>query len=201
MKGWIVLIVVLVAIGWFWFRNETVVLGPGVMAPTAPQQQPLMGADEISHNGYTLTPKANFQVQAKVLARESYLWGKEGDLSPVDLALGWGRMSDESILKSFKFGQSGRWYRWTSDNLPIPESEVIACSANMHMIPSNDQIAETLKRVKEGHIIDFHGYLVEVTDGGGWRWNSSLSREDSGAGACEIVYLLSLNIHDIPEKK
>ena len=37
---------------------------------------------------------------------------RESDLAPVDLALGWGRMSDEAILKDIQISQSGRFYFW-----------------------------------------------------------------------------------------
>ena len=34
--------------------------------------------------------------------------------------------------------------------------------------------------------------LVEVRGADGWTWRSSLSREDSGNGGCEVVYVCAL---------
>jgi hypothetical protein len=31
--------------------------------------------------------------------------------------------------------------------------------------------------------------VVSTRDADGWRWDSSLSREDSGPGACELVWV------------
>ena len=36
------------------------------------------------------------------------------------------------------------------------------------------------------------GWLVQADASDGWRWRSSLSRDDSGAGACEVVYVCSI---------
>jgi hypothetical protein len=37
--------------------------------------------------------------------------------------------------------------------------------------------------------------LVKVEQpSSGWRWVSSLSREDTGAGACELIWVESLSV-------
>jgi hypothetical protein len=37
------------------------------------------------------------------------------------------------------------------------------------------------------------GYLVEARGADGWRWRSSLTREDTGAGACELIWVESVS--------
>jgi len=70
-------------------------------------------------------------------------------------------------------------------------------SANMHMIPSNDVIAKQLEDVRQGQIIHLTGNLVEAKDlKKHWIWRSSLTREDSGAGACELIWVKSLYVSD-----
>jgi hypothetical protein len=63
----------------------------------------------------------------------------------------------------------------------------------MHMIPANDDIERRLKSVRAGNLVRIRGYLVEVTGKDGFRWKSSLSRSDTGAGACELVWVESLD--------
>jgi hypothetical protein len=62
----------------------------------------------------------------------------------------------------------------------------------MHVIPANDDVARALSRVREGDRLRMDGWLVEVDAPDGWTWRSSTTREDSGDGACEVVYACSL---------
>lgn len=137
----------------------------------------------------TLVPLAGFSVDARVLGREDYRFGREADYSPTDLALGWGRMTDAAVLAQLSISQGGRWYRyrWQGEP-PIPADEIVRSSANMHMVPADDRVAAALARIKPGDRVRIDGWLIRIDGRGGWSWRSSLSREDSGSGACELVY-------------
>ena len=76
----------------------SVELGHGVMARDKPLQQAISNATKISQGNYLITPLATFEIKAKVLSKTEYTVGRESDLSPVDFALGWQNMSDESVL-------------------------------------------------------------------------------------------------------
>lgn len=167
----------------------TVELGPGVLAAEDPVQQDPASTDTFDLEGYRITPLAEFKIRAKVLSREDYSMGREADLSPVDLALGWGRMSDEQVLQHIEISQSGRWYRWRTDNFPIPRREIETHSANMHMIPADEFIEDMLDDTREGQIVEFSGLLVRAAADDGWHWSSSLTRDDTGARACEVFYV------------
>ncbi|HZX81820.1 MAG TPA: hypothetical protein VFE72_12805, partial [Lysobacter sp.] len=141
----------------------------------------------------TLRPLAGFSVEARVLSRRDYDSGREADLSPTDLALGWGRMQDDAVLDRLDISQSGRWYhyRWSGE-APIPAAEIVRSSANMHLIPADAAVARALDAIDADDRVRIDGWLVEAEAADGWRWRSSLSREDSGDGACEVVYVCSL---------
>jgi hypothetical protein len=178
---------------WFLFMRETpVTYGEGVMAPTTPIQSTSDIPSPFQHQGYTITPLANFSIEARVLSKEVYSHGIGAELSPVDFALGWGRMSDEKILDQIEISQSGRWYRWRTESFPIPRREIETHSANMHMIPANEEIKEALLDVRVGEIVTIEGYLVQVSGKNSFRWRSSLTRKDTGAHACELVFVKSL---------
>ncbi len=142
----------------------------------------------------TLTPLAGFSIDARVLAREDYRLGREADLSPTDLALGWQRMREDAVLSELKISQSSRWYsyRW-KNRPPLSPQEIARSSANMHMIPANDAVADALADVRQGDDVRIDGWLVEASAPDGWRWRSSTTREDTGGGACEIVYVCSVS--------
>ena len=71
--------------------------------------------------------------------------------------------------------------------------EIAVQSANMHMIPADPAVAARLARVREGELVRLSGYLVDVLEPStGWTWRSSRSRDDTGAGSCELVLLEAL---------
>ena len=144
---------------------------------------------------YAIKALAEFDIEARVLSKELYGSGREADLSPVDLALGWGAMSDSEGLSALTISQRNRFYfyRW-EDQPPRPPAEIASHSANMHMIPANAQIEKILKEVRPGQIVRLRGKLVAVSAMDGWRWQSSLTREDTGAGACELVRVESVDV-------
>ena len=127
-----------------------------------------------------------------MLGAESYHLGRESELSPVDLALGWGPMAKDEVLATIDIRQSGRFYFWRAEQLVIPRRNIETSSADMHMIPGNSEVEKQLRRVREGDVIKFRGYLVRVEASDGWNWTSSLTRDDTGAGACELILLESL---------
>ena len=171
----------------FWFlfiKSDTVVLGPGVMAPQVPLQEELRSAKSFVFKEYRITPLANFEIEAKVLSRENYSYGREAELSPTDRAKGGGRLSDEAVIRDLSICKSGRWYRWQTDKFPIPRSEMEIYSDNIHMIRSDGGVAWTPKDVHVGDIVQLRGKLVRVNATDGWHWVSLLSRDDTGNGAC-----------------
>lgn len=170
---------------------------PGVLAARAPLQQPLAPADvpHLEKPGYRFQPVASFELEARVLAKRLYRYDAAAAISPVDLALGWGRMSDTDVLRKLKIWQADRFYfyAWFREP-PIPLGEIVASSANMHLIPGNPNIELRLKRLKPGHLVWIKGYLVHVTGPRGFSWRTSTVRTDTGNGACEIVWVADLRV-------
>jgi hypothetical protein len=192
----IVFILLVIGAGWqFYSAGEQVILGPGVMVEEEPYQASISSPASHRIDDYIITEFAEFSIRAKVLSRENYYLGREADLSPVDLTLGWGNMSDESILDNIEISQSGRFYRWQVKSFPIPQREIESSSANMHLIPANEAIASDIKKIRKGDIIELSGSLVNVTaTSDGWRWRSSQTRYDTGNGACELIWVNSLKV-------
>lgn len=138
--------------------------------------------------GVQVNELEKYSGEFRVLRRENYSHGTEAQFSPVDFAVGWGDMAKPEIYSKIDISQSNRWYRWRTDSEPpISYRDIETQSANMHIIPANEQVAKTLKKVKADDMVYLQGALVEIQMDDGWQWRSSLSREDTGAGACELM--------------
>jgi hypothetical protein len=170
---------------------------PGIIVESVPEQINFEAKKVLDHKGYTVVAKASFKGSARVLSRKRYWFDRGAKLVPVDLALGWMEMSDQSVIDELKISQRTRFFYWKTNgnSFPVPREKIEHNSANMHMIPSNKEIEKTLKSISKSDIISFEGYLVDVSrKEGDFTWNSSMTRTDTGGGACEVVYLTALNI-------
>lgn len=173
--------VIVIGLGiFYWWKPSTNV--------ESAQDYQRISTDVQTFNGYTMTNLANYEGQFRVLSREDYHSGREAEISPVDFALGWGAMADPAVYKQLSIRQSNRWYYWRYENQPpIPRHDIETQSANTHLIPANPTVAKQLAKIDQDDLIYLKGHLVEVKAGDGWTWRSSLSREDTGDGACELM--------------
>jgi len=136
---------------------------------------------------YTLKPLAEFNVAARVLGKERYRLDRESDLAPWDFALGWGPMTDDTLLDTLTINQSNRWYHWRTPKLITTAENISHHSANMHIIPANARVESNLSDVQKDDQIQISGYLVQVRHPDSFYWRSSMSRTDTGQGACEVI--------------
>jgi hypothetical protein len=186
----LLLLAVLAAIGLWDYAHRPLSHPPGVLAGEAPLQQPVDSAVAGWSKGeIALKPLAKFALSARVLGRANYRWDTEAQLVPTDLALGWGRMSDSAVLDNVEISQSTRFYFWRVREFPIPEREIVESSANMHLIPADRDVERAIGRTRVGDVVRLDGYLVEANWPNGYTWTSSLTRSDSGAGACELIWV------------
>jgi hypothetical protein len=137
---------------------------------------------------WTLTVRATYQLKARVLGSETYHFDAISDLIPEDLALGWGPMSDNDVLRTIDISQSNRFYYWhASAATRLARETIISHSANTHVIPQTPAIARLLARLRPGEVVTLSGELVDaVRDDGRWI-KTSMVRTDTGAGACEVM--------------
>ena len=89
----------------------------------------------------------------------------------------------------------GRFFYWKPRNpatFPLDAQTLIMHGAQMHIIPATKDIERRIRKLRPGQIVTIGGYLVDVRGQGGFRWDTSLTRTDTGAGACEIVWVETL---------
>lgn len=155
-----------------------------------PQQHTLWIPRTWSSASFRYRAVAEFAMTGKVLIKTDFSEGVEALVSPVDLTFGWGEMATDAYLNKLSLGHSGRFYSWEMSGNDLSRSVIERKSANMHMIPKNARVDRVLRQVKQGQVVSIVGYLVNlVSEEDGYTWKTSTTRNDTGAGACEIVWL------------
>ena len=194
---WIVLFLAVLSKAWGQWERRAVHPADGAIAPNEPLQTEANNAPVIVLGRWTLTPRATYDIEARILGREDYRFDAISDLAPMDLALGWGPMSDNRVLQAFKVSQGARFYSWrpVTESLPIDLREVTQYSANTHVIPANAAVASKLDRLRlGGQVVHMTGLLVNGVRDDGMTIRTSLTRTDSGAGACEFLLVQRVEV-------
>lgn len=169
----------------------------GTIAPADPLQTDLEETPAVTALGHwRLTLRARYDITARILSREDYHVDPLSDLIPEDLALGWGPMSDSRVLSAFEITQGARFYSWMpkQPDLPIPRQVVIEHSANTHVIPADSATRHRLARLRVGQVVHLRGFLVDGVRDDGAYIHTSLTRKDTGPGACEVVLVVQAEV-------
>jgi hypothetical protein len=178
---------------WRLYSSRDIHHEAGVLAAAEPVQRIIDSAPVIERGEFRLRPRAEFAATVRVLHREDYSFGELADLVPTDFAVGWGRMSDSSVLERIEISQANRFYFWRTRDWPIERDEIESHSANWHVIPDNAAVSRVLGGLRAGSIVELRGRLVDIEarEGG---MPTSLSRSDTGPGACEILLASSARV-------
>ena len=182
-------LVALVGAGIAWLEDRPVPHLPGVLAPDEPRQTPPADDRAWQHLGYEIRPRAQYALRARVLSATRYRWDRGADLAPVDLAVGWGEMSDSALLERFEVTQGSRYFTLYPQDDGIDIGPALRHAANMHLIPATGEVRRAIESAREGTVFTLRGRLVDVRGLDGFTWQSSLRRDDTGAGACELVWV------------
>jgi hypothetical protein len=181
--------VVLFAI-WQAVASRPVHRGPGEVAAADPLQSALDAPQTLTKGEFQVIGQARFSAEVRVLSRERYRLGALADVAPLDIAVGWGPMSDSRVLETIDISQSGRFYFWHYDHEPpIPTQDIVSHSANWHLVPANSAVWRKLSGLRIGDVVKLDGMLVNLQNPEVGTMTTSLRRDDSGAGACEIIYV------------
>jgi hypothetical protein len=180
---------------WYWHSHRAITYPPGVLLAEEPMQINLPTDTPAFVQGqFRLKPLAVFSIDARVLHSKSYRYDTQAALVPVDLALGWGPMSDQRVLDQLTITQSARFFWYEYQQPPIPKEQIISHSTNLHVIAATKTIAAQCKSLRNGALVHLSGDLVEASGPAIPSWRSSLSRTDSGNGACELMWVKELSI-------
>jgi hypothetical protein len=140
----------------------------------------------------TLIPRAAYAITARVVGVERYRLDSSAFLSPYDVALAWGPVPDYADRLSFQ--QMGRFVHWQTKDMSLDVGEIVAHVANTHTIPANGTVRRAIASLDRGEVARLEGLLVDANGENGFTWRTSLVRTDDGAGACELMWVESVEV-------
>src|SRR4030095_732140 len=170
--------ILLVALGaasaWLWWNGQPIRHQAGILTQESPIQADVPPRALPAQGDFRLTGGAHYSIRARVLETKQYFAGPQAKLAPYDVALGWGRMSDQAIMDQLSISLGNRFffYRWQG-RAPIPQSEIVRNAANNHLIPAGSSIRAAIRKLRVGQIVELSGWLVDVEGPDNFKWRTS----------------------------
>lgn len=158
---------------------------------------------QLDYDGqhYTLYPRASYSIEGLIVSEHrsdssfDLAHARTGDkLNSRDICTVWGRTLAGGVYRDIKFW-SGDWTCYYQFNDPetaavFDPTEV----SNTHVLAKDPQVRDQLARLEVGDEYRMHGWLVDYELAGVGRRNTSLARNDTENGACEILLVKSVEI-------
>ncbi len=147
---------------------------------------------------YTIQPLYSFKEWGLVVSvndnEKWYSRFKDTDpLNSKDICVIWGINLENEDYRDAKFSSEEFVCFYYSSSQEASQNFSGLHLANNHLLPKNDEIYKTIKKAKVGDQIYFSGFLSTYTamqaDGQEWTRGTSITRDDTGNGACETVYV------------
>ncbi len=152
---------------------------------------------EVGGYQYTVTPLRYYRITGMVVscgfskALSEYY---KDSLNIKDAGLIWGDNLKPEIYRKFKFWTNGvRLFFETRDRAAFDQMNPDKVSNN-HLLCADPDLAKRIKALKRGDVVSIKGLLVSYNGDGRGARVSSLTRTDSGDGACEVVWVDELEV-------
>jgi len=153
---------------------------------------------------YNITPIYNYELYGLVVSYHhskswfDYYHEKWKDFINIkDVCVIWGNNIETEVYKEMKFN-SGSWtcyFKFKSGTSQEVWSKFKNDSgSNNHLLSDIEEVNEMIMNVEEGDQVYLKGYLVEYSSNEGFRRGTSVTRTDTGNGACETIYVTDLQI-------
>ncbi len=158
---------------------------------------------EVNQEKYLLTPKYDYQLEGVVVSAhnaDSLLDLRHHEewrdfLNIRDLCVIWGENINSGIYKKMEF-KSGDWTCWYSwPNASVRQQFRNDQLSNNHLLTDNRAIGESIMKARPGDHIRMEGMLVDYANpANSFQRGTSISRTDTGQGACETIYIEKFEI-------
>lgn len=150
---------------------------------------------------YTVTPRYLYELRGLVVSfHDATAWWDlyhntwwSDFLNLRDLCVVWGDNIRTGAYLGTNFS-SGVWtceYWYPAELVGVFRDD---CLSNNHILSDRKDLNRELRRARDGDQIYLRGYLAEYSHGGGFRRGTSTTRQDTGNGACETIWLEDFRI-------
>ena len=169
----------------------------------APIQKEASGEKEkiiIGGKEITIEKLYSYEVSGRVVQTyeyKDYYYGDEtyNTIAKKDVGIVWGNLVQDDILKNIKFSMNGaRFLKYTyrrGDWEKKLGSKIKKLCSNNHLISNDETITSLIKQIKKNDYIKISGYLINAYWDNSYL-TTSISRDDEGNGACEVVYVTDI---------
>lgn len=156
-----------------------------------------------------LVYKYYYDISGIVTSVRDY-WGFDGyeTLVPRDVCIAWGSLGELYLNNKAEFRQLDRFCYGRMVDSGVDPAEVftfktpfgqtrssVSSMSNNHLIPSTAEIRDAIFSLRAGDKIRISGYLVDINYDN-IVLQSSTTREDTGNGACEVIYVTGIEKHE-----
>ena len=151
---------------------------------------------------YTIEPMAEYEISGLIVSQLTngdfldYFHDDWKDyLNTKDICVIWGENAQTDNYQEMKF----RTKSWTCEYW-YPNREVGSRFkpnqfSNNHLLTSSSRINQEIKKAKRGDQIRISGFLARYSHSNGeFKRGTSLTREDRGNGACEVIWVTNFEI-------
>jgi hypothetical protein len=152
---------------------------------------------------YRISPVADYEITGLVVSRhDAGTWwdwihaASNDHLNVVDLCMVWGANAADGAYEKMSFS-SGQFVCYVSSKDESAwQPQYLRALSNNHLLTANPAIARRLRNVRVGDQIRLRGQLVAYSHNAGFAFTRSTSttREDTGDGACETVFVHAVEV-------
>ena len=168
--------------------------GPGKIAPEKPDIEYVRNHPPIQYQNNVLKPVVKFEGKVRILSKKLYLFDNRKKISPVDLLIGWGDMSDERNIDFINFHLEDRYFRMDFVKPPITKEEMFAQMDLLHIIPSDEELLKKSRGLRSGNIVNIEGLFVDVESGDTYNWSTELYNNDNTRLENIVLWVTKLEV-------
>jgi hypothetical protein len=164
---------------------------------------------KTSVNGvdYRIQPRYSYDISALIVSlHHSDSWWDyahkawDDHINLMDLCVVWGESARSGAYRAISFSNNQWECAWSASSREAWNAFNQAEVSNNHMVTDDPAIARALRQLHVGDQVRVRGYLVDYTTfrngvPAGTRVSSEV-RTDTGNGACEVLYVESLELLD-----
>ncbi len=141
----------------------------------------------VEDQKHSVKPTFNYRICGMVVScgfSKQQAEYRNDNLNTMDAGILWGSNLDPTIYKNMKFHTDGVWLKAKTKDKDVWERFDQAQLSNNHLLSTDPVLTKQLKALKRGDIISIKGCLANYSGR-----NSSVTRSDIGASACEIIWV------------